>query len=150
VPTPTATPTATATATSRSAAGSPLADPVGRFLDAVAAASIATCDAWADDVVLDATVPNWRLARSGDEAVRAEYSGWFAHAGRLDGLRRIATAGGEVVEYTVSWEEDGVPHAAHHVHILDVADGRIVHDTVMCGGRWPASLLAEMEEAARA
>jgi hypothetical protein len=43
-----------------------------------------------------------------------------------------------------------VPHAAHHVHIITVAGGRIVADTVMCGGRWPASLLAEMEAAASA
>jgi len=34
--------------------------------------------------------------------------------------------------------ENGVPHAAHHMHLLRVADGRIVSDTVMCGGRWPA------------
>jgi ketosteroid isomerase-like protein len=131
-------------------ANPPLPDPVTHFLDAVAGARIADCDSWADDVVMDATVPNWRLSRRGADAVRDEYRNWFAHVGRLDGLRRMATAGGEVVEYTVAWEEDGVPHAAHHVHILDVADGRIVHDTVMCGGRWPASLLADMEEAARA
>ncbi len=43
--------------------------------------------------------------------------------------------------------ENGVPHAAHHMHLLRVADGRIVSDTVMCGGRWPAGLLAEMEAA---
>lgn len=29
-------------------------------------------------------------------------------------------------------------------------DGRITTDTVFCGGRWPASLLAEMAEAERA
>jgi hypothetical protein len=52
-----------------------------------------------------------------------------------------------VVEYTLSWTENGVPHAAHHVHLLTVRDDRIVADTVMCGGRWPASLLAEMEAA---
>jgi hypothetical protein len=28
-------------------------------------------------------------------------------------------------------------------------DGRIVEDTVYCGGRWPATLLAEMAEADR-
>ena len=43
------------------------------------------------------------------------------------------------------WEQGGVPHADHHVHtIITGTDGRIVKDTVFCGGRWPAPLLAEM------
>jgi hypothetical protein len=33
------------------------------------------------------------------------------------------------------------------MHRLIVRDDRIVADTVFCGGRWPASLLAEMESA---
>ncbi len=53
----------------------------------------------------------------------------------------------EIVEYTLSWSENGVPHAGHHLHVLTVRDDRIVADTVFCGGRWPASLLAEMEAA---
>ena len=43
--------------------------------------------------------------------------------------------------------EDGVPHAAHQVHLVTVDAGRISRDTVFCGGRWPAALLAEMEAA---
>ncbi len=123
-------------------------NPVDSFLRAVTNADVASCAAWAADVTLDATVPNWRFTRQGVVSVRDEYSRWFAQPGVLDGLRRLPFAGGEVVEYTVSWEEDGVPHAGHHVHILNIADGYIVTDTVMCGGRWPASLLAQMEEAA--
>ncbi len=123
------------------------ADPVGRFLDAVRTGSIDTCEAWADDVRLDATVPNWRFHRSGSDAVRAEYRGWFAAAGEFESLRRLPVEGGEVVEYTLTWSEGGVPHAAHHAHLLEVGDGRITADTVLCGGRWPASLLAEMEAA---
>ncbi|MDT4964444.1 MAG: hypothetical protein QOF87_4091 [Pseudonocardiales bacterium] len=49
-----------------------------------------------------------------------------------------------MVEYTLTWTEDGVAHAAHHVHLLTVDDGQIVADTVLCGGRWPEPLLAEM------
>ena len=52
-----------------------------------------------------------------------------------------------MIEYTLSWSENGVPHAAHHMHRLTVRDNRIVADTVFCGGRWPAKLLAEMEAA---
>ena len=41
----------------------------------------------------------------------------------------------------------GVRHAAHQVHLLTVDGDRITRDTVFCGGRWPAALLAEMEAA---
>lgn len=122
-------------------------DPVGRFLDAVRTARIDSCDAWADDVRLDATVPMWRFHRAGADAVRTEYAGWFADPGEFESLRRLPVADGEVVEYTLTWTQDGVPHAAHHAHLLEVADGRIVADTVLCGGRWPGALLAEMAAA---
>ena len=59
----------------------------------------------------------------------------------------MATHEGEVVEYVLTWTEQGAPHAAHHVHILTIRHGLIVADTVLCGGRWPAELLAEMEAA---
>ena len=117
---------------------------VDRFLQAVEAARIAECDAWADDVLLDATVPNWRMTRRGVDALRAEYGRWFADPGHFEQLRRIPIPGGEVVEYLLTWEEQGVPHAAHHVHILQVDGDRITGDTVICGGRWPATLMAEM------
>ena len=83
---------------------------------------------------------------------RAEYARWFADPGHFDEVRHypVGAAGdgaSDLIEYTLSWSENGVPHAAHHMHLLTVRDGRIVADTVMCGGRWPASLLAEMEAA---
>ena len=121
--------------------------PIEGFLAAVEAGSISSCDVWADGVVLDATVPDWRFCKVGVAAVKEEYAHWFADPGRFEELRRIATSDGEVVEYQLTWMENGVPHAAHHVHVLDVRDGRIVRDTVMCGGRWPAALLAEMQAA---
>jgi hypothetical protein len=122
---------------------------VDRFLQAIETATIPACDAWSADATLDATVPNWRLRADGRDAIRAEYARWFADPARFDELRRYPVSGGaaEVVEYTLSWTENGVPHAAHHMHLLTVADGLIVADTVMCGGRWPAGLLAEMEAA---
>ncbi|HEY6275339.1 MAG TPA: hypothetical protein VIX86_03325, partial [Streptosporangiaceae bacterium] len=92
---------------------------------------------------------NWRLRAVGPDPIRAEYGRWFADPGRFEELRRHPLDGGtgEVVEYTLSWSENGVPHAVHHMHLLSVADGQIVADTVFCGGRWPAALLAEMEAA---
>ena len=122
-------------------------NPIDSFLAAVAAGSIETCDAWAADVVLDATVPGWRVRMDGVAALKAEFTHWFADPGRFVELRRIPFPDGEVVEYLLSWEERGVAHSAHHVHVLDVRDGRIVRDTVICGGRWPAPLLAQMRAA---
>jgi hypothetical protein len=122
---------------------------IDKFLDAVQSATVPDCDVWSADATLDATVPNWRLHVAGPDAIRAEYARWFADPARFDELRRhrIDGGAGEVVEYTISWSEDGVPHAGHHMHLLTVRDDRIVADTVFCGGRWPAKLLAEMEAA---
>lgn len=117
---------------------------VDRFLDAVRAGAIAECTVWDEDAVLDATVPNWRFQRRGPVAIRQEYAKWFADPGEFEQLRRFPTEVGEVVEYQLGWTENGVVHAAHHVHVLEVNDDRIVKDTVICGGRWPAPLLAEM------
>ena len=128
----------------------PSVDPISAFLSAVESATIADCDVWTDATVVDATVPNWRFTIRGATAVKEEYARWFAAPGRFRDLRRIPFADGEVVEYVLTWEEGGVPHAAHHVHILAVTGGRILADTVMCGGRWSATLLAQMGEAADA
>jgi len=127
-----------------SPAGHPAVD---RFLDAVRTADVDTCDAWSSDVVLDATVPHWRFHRAGVDDLRATYRHWFAHEGEFETLRRIPIPGGEVVDYLLAWNEDGVPHTAHHLHVLEIDDDRIAVDTVLCGGRWPAGLMAEMEAA---
>lgn len=130
--------------------GLDLWDCVGDFLDCIEAASMPHCLAFADDVVLDATVPNWRMSVSGAEAVLETFAGWFADPGQFEEIRRTPVRGGEVVEFTLAWEEHGVPHACHQAHLIETRDGRIVRDTAFCGGRWPASLLAEMEAAAHA
>jgi hypothetical protein len=53
----------------------------------------------------------------------------------------------------LAWDEDGVPHASHHCHVLTIDPnldgGRIAADQVWCGGRWSATLLAEMEAVGR-
>lgn len=132
----TATPTTTA------------ATAVDRLLAAVEAGTVATLHGvFAGSAVLDATVPNWRFGVSGETAVRAELGHWFADPGRFEDLRRVALPDGELVEFTLSWIENGVPHACHQAHLLRVEDDRVVADTAFCGGRWPASLLAEMEAA---
>lgn len=123
------------------------AGPVDRFLDAVLSAAIADCDAWAPDATLDATVPNWRFHRTGPEQIRATYARWFADPAAFEEIERLPVDDGEVVRYLMSWTENGVPHTSHHLHILQVSGDVIVSDVVLCGGRWPAALMAEMEAA---
>jgi hypothetical protein len=103
---------------------------------------------WSDDAVVDAVVPGWRMAITGAAAIDRQLRSWFADPGTLEELRRHPIPTGEIVEFTVTWVENGVPHAARQLHVLDLDDaGRIVHDAMWCGGRWPAQLLAEMEAA---
>ena len=125
-------------------------NPVDEFLVAVEGGQMSTCTAFAEAAELDATVPNWRFEVHGAEAVRTELGRWYADPGRFEDVHRTPVAGGEVVEFTLCWEEQGVPHACHQIHVLAAENGEIVSDRVWCGGRWPASLLAEMAEAARA
>jgi hypothetical protein len=120
---------------------------IERFLTSVQTGAMSETDALRDDVVLDATVPNWRFTVSGAAAVRAELARWYADPGSFEELARTPVPGGELVTFTLRWEENGVPHAVHQAHVLSVAEDGIVRDQVWCGGRWPAALLAEMADA---
>jgi hypothetical protein len=122
-------------------------DPIDRFLAELCAGQGITTECFTADVRLDATVPHWRFERVGAIAVAAQLSSWYDAPMTIDSARRHPIPGGEVVELDVAWIRDGEPHAAHQVHLFKVADGRISGDTVFCGGRWSAALLAEMEEA---
>jgi hypothetical protein len=120
---------------------------IDTFLDAVTSGRGVPTAIYADDALLDATVPNWRFRVAGPAAIAAEYGRWFAAPGRFEELDRRSFNGGELVTYTLTWQEAGVPHAAHHAHVLLIGeDGRIERDTVFCGGRWDAALLAQMAE----
>lgn len=122
-------------------------DPITRYLAAIETATIPACDTLDPDVTLDATVPNWRFSVHGSGPVRDELARWYADAGSFEDLVRTPLPAGELVEFTLRWVESGVPYAAHQAHVVDVAGGRIVKDTVWCGGRWSATLLAEMADA---
>jgi hypothetical protein len=121
--------------------------PVDRYLAAIEAGAMGRCDALSPDISLDATVPNWRFRVEGDTAVRAELTRWYATTGRFEELQRTSLPSGELVEFTLGWEEGGVPHAVHQAHVVAVRGDQVIADTVWCGGRWPASLMAEMAEA---
>lgn len=122
-----------------------LSGTVDRFLEAAAAGAGVPADLFTPDAVLDATVPGWRFAARGAEALARQYSGWFSDQAVLEELERFPVDGGEVLTYLVTWVERGVPHAAHHCHVLRFgAGGCIAADRFFCGGRWDAGLLAEM------
>jgi hypothetical protein len=101
------------------------------------------------DARLDAVVPGWRFQMDGPAAIAAEYCKWFDYPMTLDEVRRQDTPGGETVEYTAHWEEDGVAHAVRHIHVLNVDPdtGLISDERVWCGGRWDAALIAQMAAA---
>lgn len=132
-------------------ATSDLSPTVERFLDAIRSGLGIPPDLLAADATLDATVPNWRMKVVGRDAVAAEYGRWFHDPGAFEELWRSAVAGGEMVSYLLTWTEGGVPHAAHHCHILRLDDeGRIATDMCFCGGRWDAAMLADMAAAQQA
>ena len=121
--------------------------PVDRFLAEISAGHGIGPDYWADDARLDATVPNWRFDRHGAESVAAQLSCWYNVPITIESITRTEVPGGETVRLDLSWVEHGVPYAAHQVHLLALDGDRISSDTVFCGGRWSAALLAEMEDA---
>jgi hypothetical protein len=121
-------------------------EPVGAFLAGIEGASLPD-DIFCEDVVLDATVPNWRFQAHGAKAVRDELGRWYADLGHFGELRRNSIGGGELVEFTLSWQEAGTLHTCHQAHVIMLRDGRIASDTVFCGGRWPEPLVVQMEEA---
>jgi hypothetical protein len=126
-------------------------NPLERLYEAVEHGLPIDIGVFTDDVVFDATVPMWRLHRHGAAAAVAELSRWFADAGRFERFQTFTFPGGALVEFTLTWEQQGVPYACHQAHRLELeTDGRIRGLTAWCGGRWPANLLADMAEAERA
>jgi len=116
---------------------------IDALLHAIETADVTT-ELFTDDAVLDATVPNWRFEVRGRDDVTEQLRDWFADPGNFETVRREPLPHGELVEFTLHWNENGIPHACHQAHILELSDGRISRDTAFCGGRWPADLLARM------
>ena len=129
-------------------AGHPTAvDPVQGLLDAIASGTGVPAGLYREDARLDATVPNWRLEAAGPEAISRELSGWYHDPATLERVQRRPFPGGVAVEVDFSWEDGGVPHASHQLHVLGIEGDRVATHTVWCGGRWSAELLAQMEAA---
>jgi hypothetical protein len=123
-------------------------DAIGEFIAGIESGAVPR-DVFCEDAVLDATVPNWRFTARSGEAIWAELGRWFADPGHFEDLHRSRLPDGELVEFTLTWQEGGVRHMCHQAHILRMRDGRIAGDTAFCGGRWAAPLIAEMAAAAQ-
>ena len=125
-------------------------DTIDRLLDAISAGDIGD-ELFADEATFDGTVPNWRFPVRGGPAIRDQYATWYRVPAQMKEVRRHPTPDGEVVEFSLEWEQDGAPVAARQVHVLrlDEHTGRIASAHVWCGGVFTASALAEMETAAR-
>lgn len=125
-----------------------LSPTVDRFLDAIGARAGVPRHLLAADIVLDATVPDWRFTVRRLEAVARQYGAWFAIPATFEELERLPVAGGEVMTYLLTWEENGLPQAAHHCHVLRFDEERcIARDRSFGGGRWDSARLAEMAAA---
>jgi len=138
----TPTPATSATVPDPTADGATVVD---TFLHAVTSGTGIPVEIYAPGATLDATVPGWRLSAEGGDAIAAQYRSWFADPAAFEELERSPLPDGEAVVYLLTWTEEGVPHAGHHCHLFRLDDdGLIASDTVFCGGRWSATLLAEM------
>ena len=122
---------------------------IDRFLETVRTGRPSP-DLYTEDARLDATVPGWRFQANGPVQIAAEYSGWFVCPSVIETVERLPFDGGEVVRYLHTFDLGGLPHAAHHVHVIKVRGDQIEADTVFCGGRWGPEVLAEMGPAAHA
>lgn len=124
---------------------------VDDLLDAIILGAGVPATLFTPDAALDATIPGWRFSLSGAEAIAAKFTEWFDAPSEFEELDRFPIDGGELLMYLQTWVERGVPHAAHHCHVLRLdADGRIAGDHFFCGGRWDAARLAEMAAAQHA
>jgi len=86
---------------------------VDRFVAAIEAGVRIDGDIFAADAVVDATVPNWRWTIRGAAAIADTFAGWFADPGAFETVRRTPLPDGELLEFTLAWRENGVPHACH-------------------------------------
>ncbi|MDX6227439.1 MAG: hypothetical protein QOI76_829 [Frankiales bacterium] len=120
-------------------------DPISTLLDSIAAGAGIPAQLYAPGAVLDAVVPMWRLEAHGPAAIAAQLSGWYADPGAFTDVVRTPLPNGELLRYTLEWAENGAPWASHQVHVVAITDGLIVRHEVWCGGRWDASVQAEIE-----
>jgi ketosteroid isomerase-like protein len=121
---------------------------ITRFLDAVETGEGIPSGIFAPDAVMDGTVPDWRMTIRGEDAIRAQFSGWYDAPASFVELERLPVPDGEFVRMCFESNDQDGPYTVHQAHLLQVADGRVTTVRTWCGGRWHAERLAEIAAAA--
>ncbi len=127
-----------------------VAETVDAYLEQLTSATLGTTELLHPDVAWDATVPHWRYRLDGEASVRKELGSWYSAPLTWSKAIRHAIDGGEVVDLSQQFDDDGVTFTVHHLMVLGVEEGQIRSITVACGGRWDPALVAQMGPAAHA
>ncbi|MEU9079497.1 hypothetical protein ACFYUY_37775 [Kitasatospora sp. NPDC004745] len=89
-----------------------------------------------DDVLVDLSLPQWRLQASGPDALVALRRRSHPALGRVPRHRVDATGTGLVVEFEERWTDDQGHWYCREMMRADVRDGRIDELSVYCTGDW--------------
>jgi hypothetical protein len=120
-------------------------EPIGRFLEALRTAKWAGLeDAYTDDAVFDASVPNWHFQYEGASKCVDQLADWFGIEPTVFEPTVTATESGCVVDFELRRMCPGNPaenHAPHlegtrQAHIFRLRDGKICEQRVYCSGEW--------------
>lgn len=105
---------------------------------------------YAEDVILDGTVPRWRFSIQGIEAVLEQLEEWFPSQGELSDVRTTAGDDRLVIEFERRWtrpvENDMHPELVciRQIHVLTVSDGLIIEHCGQCAGIWSSADMARI------
>lgn len=108
----------------------------------------ALADVYAQDAVLDANVPSWRLQRQGSEAIVRQFEEWYqATPPRFVGWHERPTGWGKVVELETRLGEGEGELYFREAHLFVTADERITQHVFYCTGPWDAETIARHQAA---
>lgn len=110
-------------------------DVVDRFITFLES-GVAPDNLFTPEVLLDLSVPTWRLQAKGDNnvlRVRLDDHPW---PGKVVEHRADPTPTGFVLEWAERWDADGQSWYCREMMRAEVIDGRIAALTVYCTGDW--------------
>lgn len=118
-----------------------------RYRHAVEASDLASLgELYHPDVLLDAHVPNWRFQSLGRTEVARFTGSALPTPGRFTTFEVELTAAGDLL-VQFEWRQassDATGARARQLHVLRLADGRIVEQTLFCAGVWGPELQRRM------
>lgn len=100
-----------------------LTDAIDQFVAAVESGGFTSLNVFADDAILDVTIPDWRFTVRGAAAIRRELATWLPGRTNIEEIHRFPMSGGEAVELSLSWEAAGIAYACHQLHLRNVTLG---------------------------